>query len=50
VHTTAFEWARAVVGRRSRAQALAWNWQGIDAEDVVDRLVVFRWADRDAHG
>lgn len=50
VHTTAFEWARAVVGRRSRAQAVAWAWEGIDPEDVVDRLVVFRWADRDAHG
>ncbi len=50
VHTTAFEWARAVVGRRSRAQAIAWNWHGVDPEDVVDRLVVFRWADRVAHG
>lgn len=50
VHTTAFEWARAVVGRRSRAQAVAWRWEGIDPEDVVDRLVVFRWSDRDAQG
>jgi uncharacterized protein (TIGR03083 family) len=50
VHTTAFEWARALVGRRSRAQVVAWRWEGIDPEEVVDRLVVFRWADQDAQG
>lgn len=50
LHTAAFEWARAILGRRSRAQALAWAWEGIDPEEVVDRLVVFRWADRDGRG
>jgi uncharacterized protein (TIGR03083 family) len=50
VHTSAFEWARALLGRRSRAQVVAWRWEGIDPEEVVDRLVVFRWSDRDAQG
>jgi uncharacterized protein (TIGR03083 family) len=41
-----YELARALLGRRSRAQVLAMDWNG-DPEPFVDDLVVFSFAERD---
>jgi uncharacterized protein (TIGR03083 family) len=50
VRTTAFEWSRALLGRRSRAQVLRWPWDGISPAPFVDELVVFDWAPEDGNG
>jgi uncharacterized protein (TIGR03083 family) len=44
-----YELARTLLGRRSRAQVLALDWDG-DPSSVVDHLVVFSFADVDQPG
>src|SRR5262245_37983537 len=41
VRAPAFEYARAGVGRRSRAQIRAWDWAGDDPDPYVDQIPVF---------
>lgn len=50
VTTTAHEWARGLLGRRSRRQVLAWSWTGLDPAGFVDELLVFRWSSTDQRG
>jgi uncharacterized protein (TIGR03083 family) len=42
-----FELARGLLGRRSRAQMLAWDWRGGDPEPFIADLVVFAFASED---
>lgn len=43
----AFEYARAAVGRRSRAQIRSWAWEGEDVEAYVDLIPFFEPRDGD---
>lgn len=43
VRASDFELARGLLGRRCRAQMLAWDWDG-DPEPFIDDLVVFSFA------
>jgi uncharacterized protein (TIGR03083 family) len=44
VRTSTHEWARALLGRRSRRQVLAWSWTGTDPAGFLDGLQVFAWS------
>ncbi len=46
LHASDYDLARLFVGRRSRQQVLALNWDG-DPSGVVDGLVVFSYAEND---
>jgi uncharacterized protein (TIGR03083 family) len=50
LRTASHEWARGLLGRRSRRQVLAWRWRGIDPLAFVDELAVFRWSTDDQQG
>jgi uncharacterized protein (TIGR03083 family) len=47
---SAHEWARGLLGRRSRRQVLAWPWVGADPSPFVDELAVFGWSPQDQQG